>query len=68
MNYINDLQEQNHAKGRALGHIQRDINSMLAFLDSAKFTGTDNGERKDWISTADLKHFLIELRQATQTV
>lgn len=65
MNHIKRLMEANTEKGIALAKVQRDINAFLCFLESSKFVGTENGERKDWIATGDVKHFLMELRQET---
>lgn len=66
MNHILKLQEQVAAQKQALADVQNNINEFLKYLNSQKFTGVEsNGERKDWISTTDVHHFLVALRSQT---
>lgn len=68
MNHILKLQEENKALKLASQNAQEEIQFFLAHLCSAKFTGTENGERKDWIATGDVIIRLQEIRGALQRV
>lgn len=39
----------------------------MTHLNGSKFRGTENGERKDWISTGDVFGRLLVLRGMTLT-
>jgi len=63
MNYIKQLQEKNKSLQSQIDSAQTEINDFISFLHSDKFAGVDSaGERKDWISTADVLHKLMEIR------
>lgn len=65
MNYIKQLQTENRELRNGLQNLNQEIMDFFCFLCGPKFTGLENGERKDWIATTDVKHFLIELRSKT---
>jgi hypothetical protein len=66
MNFIKQLQSDNHALAAALARVETEISSFQSFLqNSPKFQGFEqNGERKDWISTSDVIARLMEIRRA----
>jgi len=68
MNHILKLQEENKALKLASQNAQEEIQLFLAHLCGPKFTGTENGERKDWIATGDVIIRLQEIRGALQRV
>lgn len=62
MNYIARLQEENRLLNQKIADIDRWRKEFLAHLASEKFQGVDsNGERKDWISTQDVRNLLAGL-------
>lgn len=67
MKFINQLQKDNADLKQQLQTTQEEINQFISFLHSPKFIGTENGERKDWISTGDVIARLINLRSHTLT-
>ncbi len=54
MNYIKQLQQENTQLRADLESIRLEVEAFIVHLNSDKFRGTDNGERKDWIATADV--------------
>ena len=62
MNHILKLQQENQNLTTQLKELNQDLTMFLQFLNSSKFTGTENGERKDWIATGDVASRLIEMR------
>lgn len=66
MNYIHQLKASIAERDAAIAAAQQEIQDFLRFLSSDKFTGLENGERKDWISTADVIHELQQLRSTLQ--
>lgn len=49
----------------ALDNVDSQVCAFLQFLNGPKFTGVQSdGERKDWISTGDVVHKLVDLRLA----
>lgn len=56
---LTDARDKAHAK---IEKAQKEISDFVAFLHSAKFTGSESGERKDWISTGDVTRRLQDLR------
>lgn len=63
MNYIHNLQAQNSALREQLAEKNEKINDFISFLHSDKFKGVESdGSRKDWISTADVLNFLMQIR------
>lgn len=66
VNYIQNLQQLTQLQEQRLKEIREEIQEFIVFLHSDKFAGVDSaGERKDWISTADVLHKLIEIRNKT---
>jgi hypothetical protein len=62
MNYIKQLESEREALIATVDLTGQQIAQFMAFLHSSKFTGTENGERKDWIATGDVIQWLRELR------
>jgi len=60
MNYIHELERENAALKARLKAKDDAAVAFIVFLHSAKFVGTENGERKDWICTTDVIRWLIE--------
>lgn len=56
------IHEQNKAMKEALAKIEEGIRQLRLYLStSPKFQGTDNGERKDWISTGEAINLLASV-------
>lgn len=64
MNHILQLQEDKRKLQAKLDEAHTQINAFRAHLHSSKFQGTEGGERKDWISTADVLHRLRDMEGA----
>lgn len=64
MNHIKRLQQENADLRAALAAFEANAQAFQIHLGSAKFTGTENGERKDWIATGDVLSWLRETRSA----
>lgn len=64
MNYIHQLQADLCGHIAAIESMRQSMRQFQSFLNGPKFTGTDNGERKDWIATADVLHWLRESESA----
>lgn len=63
MNYILSLKKEVAAKDAQIKSFEKSLDEFRAFLNSAKFTGTEsNGERKDWISTTDVIKWISETK------
>lgn len=62
MNYIKKLERENEELKDALKAFDKSSALFMSHLMSSKFTGTENGERKDWISTGDVITRLREMR------
>lgn len=58
MNYIKSLQQQLTTEQERITLAEQEIQAFRSHLRSPKFTGTENGERKDWISTGDVERRL----------
>ena len=65
MNYIKHLEQENAELRQRAELANKEIADFLVFLASPKFTGLENGERKDWIATTDVKLRLMEIRGLT---
>lgn len=65
MHYIQQLRRAVAIREAQLRTMDAQIHQFRAFLHSPKFTGTENGERKDWISTGDVLNWLREAREAS---
>jgi hypothetical protein len=66
MNFIHRLKADLASRDAAIDAAQQKIADLLVFLHSAKFTGTENGERKDWVATGDVIAELRDLRSTLQ--
>lgn len=64
MNYIQQLKADLSGQIATVESFKQHIHEFRAYLNSPKFTGTENGERKDWIATADVLHWLRETESA----
>ncbi len=65
MNYIKQLEQDNRMLRHALDNVDTQVCLFLQFLNSPKFVGVESdGGRKDWISTGDVIHKLVDLRLA----
>ena len=65
MNYIKRLEQDRFLHANQINKADHAINDFRIFLQSPKFTGTDpDGERKDYISTADVLNRLLIIRDA----
>jgi hypothetical protein len=62
MNFIKQLQAENEELKAKLASATQSITDFMVFLNGPKFTGTENGERKDWIATGDVQTRLSQLR------
>lgn len=65
MNYIHQLKRALAAKDAQLRSMDESFTLFRSYLNGPKFTGTENGERKDWIATADLIAWLQETQSAS---
>ena len=54
MNYIKLLEKQAEDKNNRLIKYSEFIDGIVTHLNSNKFIGEENGERKDWIATGDI--------------
>lgn len=63
MNFINKLQAENAELKQKLAAASQNVTDFMAFLQGPKFTGTENGERKDWIATGDVIAWLQSHRR-----
>jgi predicted transposase YbfD/YdcC len=61
-NYIQTLQANQRELARQIRTANLELENFLKFLHSDKFRGTENGERKDWIATADVITWIRETR------
>lgn len=62
MNYIKKLQQQLARQTDAIERARVEIDLFTAHLHSQKFVGTEDGNRKDWISTGDVLSRLSDIR------
>ena len=65
MYYIQRLKKENQELKEKLNFLSKEIDSFNSFLHSSKFTGDENGERKDWIATGDVIQTVRGLRTLT---
>lgn len=61
MNYIEQLQKENAALKEKLLTIQIDFNTFMSYLNSGKFQGVE----RNWISSAEVYNWALEMRQKT---
>ncbi len=64
MNYIAQLRAELAERERQLKAYREAFASFRAQLHGPKFSGTEGGERKDWIATADVLLWLRETESA----
>ena len=65
MNYIESLRTMNRELTARHDEVSERIEHFRQHLLSPKFVGVDvDGDRKDWISTADVLRFLEDLKRA----
>lgn len=63
MHFIQRLKQDVANRDTTLARAGADIDLFIAHLHSPKFAGVDSqGERLDWIATADVLNRLIEMR------
>ena len=63
MNYIKTLESIANERGERLTQIHESIEWMRLHLLSSKFVGqSTDGERKDWVATADVLRWIESLR------
>lgn len=67
MNYIAQLKQQVSERDARIASLESSMEAFRLHLHSAKFTGTENGERKDWIATGDVLKWLLETRTEALT-
>ncbi len=66
MKYINRLEQINDERAARLVAIHAEIELFRMHLLSPKFHGLDvDGDRKDWIATADVLRWIETLRQTS---
>jgi hypothetical protein len=65
MNYIKLLEKQIENKNDRLIKYSEFIDGIVTHLNSSKFIGEENGERKDWIATADILKMVNEFKRET---
>lgn len=63
MNYIKLLEKQAEDKNERLIKYSVFLDEIVAHLNSNKFKGEDNGERKDWIATGDILKMISEFKR-----
>ena len=66
MNHIRRLQIDLAQAQATVDSYKAQIAQFSAFLCGPKFTGTENGERKDWISTTDVLFALREMQRQAE--
>lgn len=67
MNFIQRLQQENAELRQQLQAAKQRTTDFMTFLLGPKFTGTENGERKDWIATGDVQTWLSDHRTSLFT-
>ena len=65
-NHIANLTGARDKHAATIATVRQSIQDFKRFLAGSKFTGTENGERKDWISTGDVNRWLSELDSQLQ--
>jgi len=62
MNYIKQLEADNTELKQKISSALSELTAFQVFLSGPKFTGTENGERKNWISTEDVQRQIREIK------
>jgi len=68
MNHIHKLQIDLAQAQATIHSYKAQMAQFSAFLCGPKFTGTENGERKDWIATSDVLFALREMQSQAEAV
>ena len=63
MNYIKLLEKQAEDKNNRLIQYSIFIDGIVTHLNSSKFKGEENGERKDWIATGDILKMINDFKR-----
>ena len=63
MNYIKLLEKQAEDKNNRLIQYSIFIDGIVAHLNSSKFKGEEDGERKDWIATGDILKMVNDFKR-----
>lgn len=67
MNHIHALKMENAGLRAQRDNLLQSFQAFRCFLRSAKFSGEEsNGERKDWIATADLFRWMEQAESEAQ--
>jgi hypothetical protein len=64
MNYIKRLQADNAEKDGRIAAMEAELSAFRAHLALPKFNGVEDGERKDWIATADVTAWIDRIGDA----
>jgi hypothetical protein len=65
VNYIKRLEAENAEKANRLDAVAAELSEFRKHIDLPKFKGTDeDGDRKDWIATADVCDWIEKIRIA----
>jgi hypothetical protein len=67
MNYIKTLEKISDDRGARLIKYEDFLNGIVAHLETAKFKGEENGDRKDWIATADIIKMIYDFKRELYT-
>ena len=63
MNYIKLLEKQAEDKNERLIKYCVFLDGIVTHLNSNKFKGEENGERKDWIATGDILKMVNDFKR-----
>ena len=63
MNYIKLLEKQAEDKNNRLIQYSIFIDGIVTHLNSSKFKGEEDGERKDWIATGDILKMINDFKR-----
>lgn len=63
MNYIKLLEKQAEDKNNRLIQYSIFIDGIVTHLNSSKFKGEENGEKKDWIATGDILKMINDFKR-----
>ena len=63
MNYIKLLEKQAEDKNERLIKYSVFLDGIVTHLNSNKFKGEENEERKDWIATGDILKMISEFKR-----
>jgi hypothetical protein len=66
-NHINNLTTSVAELRAVITAVRKDITNFKSYLSGSKFTGSEDGERKDWISTGDVMRWLSDIDSSLQS-